>query len=138
MKGMLLIDENVRGAMLKLRMLAAEHPVEMAGLEERLKLPKVKRRHMEQMTRQSISIPVDFLLTFSVETGHPLGTCRHMSLSVSRAGRVPNEHAVWMVAQEMGFVGGLTACLCWQEDLQGHGVAINVVQSVSVTVGGTA
>jgi hypothetical protein len=138
MKGMLIIGEEEREAMRKLRELAAEHPIEMQSLVKKLKDPAHKRRHMEQMTRQSIQLPVDFMLTYSIEHGHPAGTCRHMSLSVSRDGRVPNEHAVWMVADELGFVGGLEACMCWQEDLLGHGKAINVVQPVSYTGGGTS
>ena len=86
---------------------------------------------MNQMTRQSVAIPLDFLVTFSIETGHPVGTCRHMSMSVGKVGRIPNAHALWMIADLLGFTDNLDACTVWREELQGHGVAINVVQPIT-------
>jgi hypothetical protein len=41
---------------------------------------------------------------------------------------VPNEHALWIVAQEFGFWGSLKQCSVWPELLIGHGYAMNVVQ----------
>jgi len=126
----LLINPEVRGLILNLRQLAQAHPVQMIGLSERLKIPEVKALHMVQMTQQSILIPLAFMVTFSIEVGHPCGTCRHLSMSVQRKDRVPSPPGVWMVAQEFGFWGSLKSCSVWLEDLAGHGKAVNLVQPV--------
>ena len=100
-----------------------------------LKTAEGKRQHMDQMNEQSIAIPMGFLVTFSIEAGHPVGVCRHMSMSVMREGRAPNPEAVWMVAEELGFQGGLSACHVYKEDLQRgdeRAIAINVVQPLNV------
>lgn len=135
----LIIGDEQRAALAKLRELAAANPIDMPKLMERIKLPKPKAQHMAQMTAQTVGIPMDYMVTFSIEHGHPAGTCRHMSMSVGKKGRVPNQHAVWMVAEELGFVGGIEACMCWLEDLKGHGQAVNVVQPINfVNTVGTA
>ena len=127
----LMIGAAEREALALLRGLAAEHPVDMTTLTARLKTFDGKQAHMNQMTRQSVAIPLDFLVTFSIETGHPVGTCRHMSMSVGKVGRIPNAHALWMIADLLGFTDNLDACTVWREELQGHGVAINVVQPIT-------
>lgn len=127
----LMIGPNEREALDNLRKLANEHPVDMRTLTERLKTPDGKAAHKKQMTAQSVAIPADFLVTFSIEIGHPIGTCRHMSMSVGKQERVPSPQGAWMVAEQLGFVGGLESCVHWLEDLQGHGRAINVVQPVN-------
>jgi hypothetical protein len=131
----LLIGLPEREALTQLRGLAAEHPVDMTHLLKRLKDPAQKAEHMAQMTRQSVAIPMDYLVTFSIELGHPCGTCRHMSMSVGKVGRVPNPQAVWMIAEILGFTGDLNECMTWQEELQGHGMAINVVQPITAEGG---
>ena len=126
----LLIDDNVKSQIKALVELAEANPVLVKGLTQRLKNPENKTAHMAQMTRQTIEIPLGFLVTFSIEVGHPCGKCRHMSMSVNREGRVPNEIGLWMVAKEFGFWGEtVRACVAvWTEDLKGHGKAINIVQ----------
>lgn len=131
----LLIGPAERDALARLRALAAEHPVDMTGLQSKLRDPVCKSEHMAQMTRQSVAIPLDFLVTFSIELNHPIGTCRHMSMSVGKADRIPNPDAVWMVAEILGFTGGLYDCTLWREQLQGHGEAINVVQPLTAEGG---
>lgn len=127
----LVIDEEVRSQIKACVELAEANPVDMPTLMERIKDPVKKEHHMAQMTRQSVKIPLAYVVTFSIERGHPCGECRHMSMSVSREGRVPNPIGLWMIAQEFGFWGSLEECAAiWEEDLQGHGKAINVVQPV--------
>jgi hypothetical protein len=75
---------------------------------------------------------------FSIETGHVVGACRHMSMSIVRVGRVPSQEAVWMVAEQLGFSGGLTACTAWPEKVSDGVTAINVVQPLSVRPEGRA
>ena len=126
----LLIGQQERGDLQRLRELAASHPVDMQTITARLATPDGKAAHMNQMTAQSVAIPIGFLVTFSIETGHPCGTCRHMSVSTSAPGRVPSPVGVWMLAQHLGFVGGLEDCTHWIEELRGHGRAVNVVQEL--------
>jgi len=83
------------------------------------------------MTEQSVELPFGFLVTLSIETGHPGGDARHMSLSSPRAGRLPVPEALMMVGHELGFVGDYKAWdRIWLEDLQGHGKAVNAVQLI--------
>ncbi|WP_233854146.1 hypothetical protein [Paraburkholderia sp. HD33-4] len=124
----LLIGPDQRRQLAALRKRANAHPVDMRGLSDRLKVPANKQAHRAQMTTQSVNLPADFLVTFSIETGHPVGTCRHLSMSVGKAGRVPSPEAVWSVATELGFTGALEHCTQWLETLQGHGDAVNIVQ----------
>jgi len=100
----------------------------MKKLVESIQTPEGKAAQMKQMTRQTIEIPLAYLVTFSIEHNHPCGTCRHMSMSVQKAGRIPNQYALWLIAEELGFWGSLKECAIWPEQLRGHGQAINVVQ----------
>lgn len=128
----LLIDPVVRERLRALCVLAQAHPVDMLSLIERLGTEAGKVEHMGAMTAQTVEIPVGFWVTFSIEHNHPCGSARHMSVSVGRADRAPNPHAVWMVAQELGFWGTLEDTTVWPEPLLGHrSVAINVVQPMN-------
>ena len=124
----LFIGPHERQKLSELRELANAHPVDMLVLSEAMKHRAGKAAHKLQMTAQTVALPAAYLVTFSIETGHPAGTARHMSMSTNRAGRVPNPVSLWMVAELLGFVGGLETCICWPEELQGHGLAVNVVQ----------
>jgi hypothetical protein len=126
----LIIGDEERTALTTLRVQANKHPVDMLVLTEALKHRAGKAAHKLQMTAQSVALPTNYLVTFSIETRHPGGTARHMSMSVGTTGRVPNEHAVWMVAECLGFTGTLDTCVAWAEDLEGHGAAVNVLQFV--------
>ena len=126
-----MIGDDERAALARLRGLANANPVDMRALPALLETPAGKAAHRERMNGQTIALPAAYLVTFSIETNHPHGTARHMSMSVQRKGRVPIEHAVWMVAVELGFTGGLGECTTWLEELQGHGNAVNVVQYVT-------
>ena len=108
----LVIGPAERAALAALRDVAAAHPVDMPRLMEVIETPEGKAAYMRQMNGQSVPLPLHFLVTFSIETGHPCGTCRHMSMS-SRPGRLPTSEAVIMVAEHLGFVGGLGTCTYW-------------------------
>lgn len=122
----LLIDH---AALKVLREKAEANPVHMPTMMKQIKSAEGKRRHMAQMTEQTLEIPVGCMVTFSIEHGHPGGTARHMSISVSGEGHLPNPVAIWVFATELGFTGSLTDCYVYKEDLEGHvGTAVNVVQ----------
>jgi hypothetical protein len=128
----LLIGPHERKQIAQLVAAAQEKPVNMVGITERLKLPKLKAAHMTQMTAQTIDIPAGFMVTFSFETGHPCGLCRHLSISRSN-NRLPHPQAAFMIAQEFGFWGDDLTSLdgVWVENLKGHGDAVNLVQRVA-------
>lgn len=127
----LLIGPEERAKLNALAMLARSRPVNVITLKERLKNGQEKVRHMTQMTEQSIELPVGYSVTYSVETGHPIGLCHHMSISVDDPEKMPNPHAIWMVAQELGFWGQIQDVDgLWREQLT-QGMAINLVQRVA-------
>jgi hypothetical protein len=135
----LIIGPDEKARLQQLRELAAQHPIDMPALLERLKTAEGKYRHNRQMTRQTVRLPsilgAAFFVSFSIETGHPGGRImRHMSMSVLRhdvQDRVPHPAAVLMAAEELGFTGGLKACAVWPETLSDGDTAINVVQPVA-------
>jgi hypothetical protein len=127
----LILSHGTNVELAELLATAAAHPVDMKALIEAMKHRAGKAAHKVQMTRQSITLPIGYMVTFSIETGHPGGTARHMSMSIDKQGRIPNEIAVWMVAERLGFVGDLNDCVTWVEDLEGHGAAVNVVQVIA-------
>jgi hypothetical protein len=134
------IGPEQRAALAALRELALAHPVEMRQVLELLKTRAGKAQHMRQMDKQSVEIPFGFLVTFSIELGHPAGTCRHMSMSAPNPERVPSPEGVWMVAELLGFVGdGIEdgTCTVWLEDLK-QGRAVNLVQPVDIGAMGRA
>jgi len=127
----LMIGPGERAALKALRERANRRPVDARTLAARLATPDGKAAHREQMTSQSARIPLAYLVTFRIETGHPKGTFRHMSISVQREGRVPSREGVWLVAQALGFTGTLDDCVTYLENLEGHGDAVNVLQLVT-------
>lgn len=132
----LIITDDVLTDLARLRVDAAAKPVDVTTLARRLETPAGRREHHRQMDIQTVVIgggPFPFFVTFSVETGHPVGTCRHMSMSIRRQGRVPHPAAVWMVAEILGFAGGLGACRVWPEDLSDRGKAVNIAQPIAVS-----
>lgn len=131
----LIIGPNEIAALADLRERAAQHPLDMSTVVEQIKTPEGKRRHMRQMSEQTIDVPLAYVVTFSIERGHPGGTCRHMSMSSDLPGRTPIPEAVWMVAEQLGFVGNLKECAVWLEELMrgDHKAnAVNVVQPINM------
>lgn len=131
----LLIGDDQRADMRDLRERASAGPIDMPALKKRIATKTGKTAHMRQMTAQTIVLPFGFLVTYSIETGHPCGTARHLSVSLVNAaiGKMPHPIAVWEIASEFGFTGALEECAVWIEALEGHGHAINVVQPLEVT-----
>lgn len=131
MNNALVLGPVQKNTLEKLRAMAFDNPVDARTLVARLKTADGKEAHRSQMTAQTVTLPLTYMVTFSVEINAPHGTQRHMSISTSRAGFVPNPAAVWMVAECLGFTGSLDECFHYVEDLQGHGRAVNVIQLVT-------
>lgn len=138
----LIISHEMAAQLRHLVKLGAARPVEISTLAARLGTPRGKRLHLTQMAHQSVRIPGQpwpWIVTYSLEVGHPVGTCRHMSMSVVRDGRAPSLEAVEMVAELLGFVGGAIQSRTWVETLSDGRVALNLAQPVAWTgPGGTA
>ena len=130
--------EKVALDMLAMRAIA--RPVQMTDLLERLKTPEGKRAHMDQMGEQTVELPFGFLVTYSIEM-HPIGLCRHMSMTSPVAGRMPTPEAVQWICSALGFTGVLfdgsqRDLSVWVEDLtrdaqQTRAKAVNVVQPIA-------
>jgi hypothetical protein len=129
----LLIGTSEVQALHALRDLAAENEVDVRPVHDRPNDRKLMKAHQKRMNAQTIMLPVAYFVTFSIETGHPSGVARHMSMSVKREGRAPLPEAVWMVAQELGFVGGLAQCAVWLENLSDGGKAVNIAQLLALS-----
>jgi len=135
----LVIGPEQQRALAALQELAAARPVDIKQLLATISDPEAKRRHMDQMNAQTVEIPFGFLVTYSIEAGHPCGICRHMSMSSPAKDRLPSPEAAWMIASELGFAGDLSHCSVWIEELQRPGrraKAINVVQPLLHKAGG--
>lgn len=131
----LVITPEVRATLRRLRDFAGSRPTDMAAVMDLQKSDEGKRQHWKDMHARTVTIPGPwpFEVTFSIEANHPGGTMRHMSMSIRREGRVPHPAGLWMVAEELGFAGGLEACRIWPEELSDGGTAINLAQPISVT-----
>jgi hypothetical protein len=136
--GALVIGEPERAKLHALREAAAAAPVHMPDLLVRMKTDEGREAHRDAMTRQSVTIPTRYVVTLSIETGHPMGTARHLSVSSRADGRVPTPEAVWMIAEELGFTGGIRECKVWMEDLSDGGRAVNIAQPVGIGAAGRA
>lgn len=137
----LLITPAIREGFGKLRDLAAENPIDMHAVLADLKTGAGQRRHSARMKRLTIAFPSGrwvWTVTFSIEHGHPVGPCRHLSVSIHRKGRVPHPEAMRLIAEDFGFVGGLEACQVWPEDSGDRETAINLVQPLALAAAGSA
>lgn len=130
----LIITQEVRDGLQYLRTRAARRTKDITRIARQLATPHGKQLHLREMNRLTTMIPGPwpFFVTLSLESGHPAGTCRHMSMSIARGGGVPGPGAVWIVCEILGFTNGLATCNVWIEDLSDGGKAINVVQPISV------
>jgi hypothetical protein len=135
----LIVTADVRAKLERLRDFAARRPVDVAELLRANDDRASMAAHRKRMTAQTINVPGPwpFFVTFSVETGHPAGTCRHLSMSLIREGRAPSPEAVWMIAEIMGFTGSIQDCRLWLEDLTDEhgGQAVNLVQPLMSEAG---
>jgi hypothetical protein len=126
----LIIGPAEKLALTQLREKANAKPLVMPQVMLSLKTPMGRRLHHKRMVGLTIHIPMNYTVTFSVEVGHPSGTFRHMSMASGRHGRFPISPAVWMVCEELGFVGSLQQCIIREEDIGDGDVAINVIQPI--------
>lgn len=131
----LILGQTQREDLVRLRHKAVSEPVDARAVIEQIKSADGIEAHFKRMQEFTISIPTVFMVTFTIETGHPVGVCRHMSMSSNNRGRAPTPAAVWMVCQELGFTGGLEHCMVRLEEIDGGDKAISVVQPLNAVDG---
>jgi hypothetical protein len=102
----LIIGASQKSALARLRAQAVAEPIDMPPVVKSLETEAGRAAHWQRMNALTIPIPLDFEVTFSIEH-HPGGTMRHMSMSSGRRGRTPTPEAVWMICEELGFVGSI-------------------------------
>lgn len=127
----LVLEWNKVEELHRLRERAEARPVSMPTLINDMQTASGQARNRARIIAQTVLITGvwSFMVTYSVEVDHPGGgRCRHMAMSTDRAGRTPSPDALWTVAEELGFTGDLGDCTFWPEMVDGHGLAINVVQ----------
>ena len=139
----LLIGAAEKIAIERLRELAAENVVDMAGLAERILTSDGEATHKAQMDRQSVRIPRGFVVTYTVNSIEGHGLWRHISVSNLAT---PHPTALTMLAEAFGFTGlKMTAdpqefgealliagVHIWLEDLCEDVKAVNLMQPIAV------
>jgi hypothetical protein len=121
-----------------LRELAGKHEIDASMVFFNQHDREFMAAYRRQMIAQTLCLPVSYFVTFTIEVGHPSGPMRRLSMSVGRKPRVPPQEAVWMVAEELGFVGSIEQCAAWVEQLSEGGQAVNVCQPLGMSAGGRA
>jgi hypothetical protein len=134
----LIITGETVAELAALRAKAAREPYDVRPLLNMRPKSRLAKAHDKRMEGLTIKIdgPFVFWVTYSIETGHPCGAVRHMSMSIDRNERVPSIEAVWIIAEVLGFVGSIAECQVWPEELVNK-TAVNIAQPmVTVSEGG--
>jgi hypothetical protein len=122
----------------RLRIFAVTHPLYMPQVRALMRTLEGEKLHMKAMAEHSVELPLGYLVTFSIETGHPFGTCRHMSMSSSVPSMAPSAQTAWMVAQRLGFVVGVHRCDVWIEELERDNKKYSAVNLIQLLTAGSA
>lgn len=134
----LVINDRVREEIRRVRDYAMQYPMAVSDMENAAAFDKSP---LYNRPEHWCVVPLGFRCAFTVEpalrqeTMDPIGYIRHLSVSMIKKGRVPNEHAIDMLMEEFGFTCDHKACLeaglFWIE----HGYAINVCQFLEAEAG---
>jgi hypothetical protein len=128
----LIIDAAVREKFARLRARAVAEPVDLRVVGEQITTPEGEVAHIARMRKLTMEIPGPhpWRLSFSIDLGADNGPVRHLSLSVMRAGRTPNQISLWLVASELGFIGSVEDCDWWLEEIGDDRKAVHLAQSI--------
>lgn len=125
--------------LVSLRIRAEESQFDITQIAAAMQNAQSSLQHREKINTLSLAIPGPyiFFVTYTVEKNHPVGTCRHMSMSLMVRESVPTIAQIWAVALILGFNGDLCSCeKIWFEDLSDGGRAINLVQKFGASENG--
>ena len=102
----LLIDQKAKEDIAKVVEYAFANKIETETLK---KMVDEKAPPVGDLPGYSCHIFKDFIVVFSIEN-HPMGWCRHMSISVPNNGKVASIEATEMIMEEFGFQTPLRNC----------------------------
>lgn len=119
----LIITEIERANILRVREYALQHPV---SYQELLLLMKGELAPVGDNPNHACRLPVGYRCVFSIEE-QAAGKIRHLSVSVSEAGKYPNEYSIDMIAHEFGFQHRL-ASRKWVGYVEEEAGAVNVLE----------
>lgn len=118
---LLLMDENFKKELERIRLYAEAHPMTAADLillKQGLQKPPGDTPHF------SCLLPVGFRVVYTVEKVGGAST-KHVSVSCDRPGKHPNPGVVEQIMKELGFTKDMSECRIYVEEEVG---AINVVE----------
>jgi hypothetical protein len=128
-----IINDEVRAAIKEAMTKAREHVLPIAEAK-RIALPDLDVVQLADRTikteprSECIHIPVGFMACISFEE-QPIGLCKHLSISAPHPGRIPNQYAVSMIAEEFGMLlDGSKPTKTWLEEIAPNHHAVNVVE----------
>lgn len=101
----LIIDPPQLAVLAALRKLATKHLVDARVVSEMDRDSAAWAAYREQCRRQTVLIPIGFVVSLTLETNQPTGDCRHLSVAVEDQSEMPSPLAVWTIATELGFWG---------------------------------
>lgn len=128
MAAALVLGEQQQIDLARLRQRAMAEPIDVRAMMQQIETRDGLVQHLARMESYTIPLPPSFMVTFTIEIGHPAGTCRHMSLSSVRHAHVPMPEAR-MVAEVLGFAT-FERWAVWEDKLSNGNLAINVVQPI--------
>jgi hypothetical protein len=126
----LVIGRDERARLTRLRRRASAHPIDISALAATLAWPEGRARHLAAIAAQTVVVPNGYLVTLTIETGHTVGPCRHLAVGIGAPDALPSPAAVWLIAEELGFQGGIGGCGVWIETKSPRGAVTNIVQPI--------
>lgn len=81
------------------------------------------------MTAYTTYLHRGYKVVYSLEM-QPMGKCRHLSVSVDKAGKLPSIDAVELIMKEFGFRGSIEDCNVSMEEFAPNHQAVNVIEVI--------
>lgn len=131
----LIIDNSVRDNIKKVLTHAYNNIVPLWEQVQKGELKQGNPNPVGDKDGYTVLIPTAFKVVFSVEDQgdgpRNLGLVRHLSMSISVIGKIPNFLELDMVLEEFGFDRPLNKCIVWGEKFGEHDqTAINVIECI--------
>lgn len=123
-----IIDEDVK---LKINNLVAHAEKNPFSMDDLLDLMNKQGKPAGDFDEFSLDLPFGYRIVYSIEQ-QPPGDVRHLSISVSEDGKLPNDIVVREVMKLIGFDNELENCMVRLEDISPNRQAINVLEVIEV------
>jgi hypothetical protein len=122
----LIIGDGERAAIAALKQRASRHVTTIKADSPELLVnvgDKVRAANMAH----TIHLPIGYRVTYTLED-QPIGRIEHISISVTRPGKMPNPVAVEMILEEFGMRPLADSDSMWIEAFEPRREAINIAQ----------